>query len=436
MRRPYKPLILVTFVTLACAQPRDPVARARQFIGFLTKADFASAAAMLDSDTAAALPVAKLQQVWQAIGQQVGAFKEAVPVRAEPSGKGFTVLAECRFEKMALDMRFTLDDAGLVGELKFSQHVDYTPPDYVKMGSFQEEEVVVGSGQWAVHGTLTRPGGDGPFAAVVLVQGSGPADRDSTLGPNKIFRDIAWGVASRGVAVLRYNKRSNEHGTEFAKLRNPTVNLESVDDAVAAVALLRTARAIDAKRIFVLGHSLGGTVIPRIGKANAGIAGLIVLAGTTHSLGDELLRQTEFNLTLHGPMNESQKKTFEDLRRQVARATDPNLTADAPASEMPLGVPASYWLDLRGYHPEQVARGLQQPILILQGERDYQVTMEDLDAWRKGLAGRTNVEFRSYPKLNHMFIAGEGVSSDEEYLRPGHVQAQVIEDIASWIQRH
>lgn len=436
MTRLFRPLILVTFVTFTLAQTGDPVARARQFIGLLAKADFASAEAMLDADTSAAVPLAKLQQVWEAVRQQVGAYQGTGPVRAESSGKGFAVVAECRFEKMVLDVRFTLDDSGKIGALNFAQHVDYTPPDYVTVGSFQEEEVVVGTGPWAVHGTLTRPKGDGPFAALVLVHGSGPVDRDATLGPNKMFRDIAWGVASRGVAVLRYNKRTYDHGAEFAKLANPTVNLESVDDALAAVALLRTARGIDPKRIFVLGHSLGGTVIPRIGKADAGIAGFIVLGGTTHSLPEELVRQTEYNFTLHGPMNDAQKKALEALRQQAARANDPQLTADAPKSEMPMGIPASYWLDLRGYHPEQMARGLAQPMLILQGERDYQVTMEDLDTWKKGLAGRANVEFRVYPKLSHMFMAGEGPSSDEEYVKPAHVQAQVVEDIAAWIQRH
>ena len=101
-----------------------------------------------------------------------------------------------------------------------------------------------------------------------------------------------------------------------------------------------------------------------------------------------------------------------------------------------MGVAASYWLDLRGYHPEQVARGLQQPLLIVRGERDYQITMEDFDAWKKALSGRPNVEFRSYPALNHMFMAGEGPSSDEEYLKPGHVDPRLVDDIATWIQHH
>jgi len=158
------------------------------------------------------------------------------------------------------------------------------------------------------------------------------------------------------------------------------------------------------------------------------------MGGTTHSLFDLLVPQTIHNLTQHGPMTPAQEKMVDRLREQVARANDPKLTVDAPASEMPLGMPASYILDLRSYHPEQVARELKQPLLILQGERDYQVTMEDFATWKSALAGKKNVEFRNYPKLNHLFMPGEGVSTDEEYAKPGHLSRGVVEDVAVWIK--
>jgi hypothetical protein len=101
-----------------------------------------------------------------------------------------------------------------------------------------------------------------------------------------------------------------------------------------------------------------------------------------------------------------------------------------------MGLAASYWLDLRGYHPEQTARDLKLPLLVLIGERDYQVTMEDFEAWKKGLAGKKDVEFNSYPKLNHLFVTGEEPGSDAEYTRPGHVEKAVVVDIADWVKRH
>jgi fermentation-respiration switch protein FrsA (DUF1100 family) len=71
-------------------------------------------------------------------------------------------------------------------------------------------------------------------------------------------------------------------------------------------------------------------------------------------------------------------------------------------------------------------------MLILQGERDYQVTMRDFALWKAALGERKNVTLRSYAKLNHLFTAGEGKSTPAEYAS-GHVDAPVVEDIARWI---
>ncbi len=112
---------------------------------------------------------------------------------------------------------------------------------------------------------------------------------------------------------------------------------------------------------------------------------------------------------------------------------DPGLSRDAGRSSLPLGVPASYWLDIRGYQPGKAAKELKLAMLILQGERDYQVIAEDLAGWKEHLSGRKDVTFKTYPKLNHLFIAGEGKSTPKEYLKAGHIAKEVIEDIAAWI---
>jgi fermentation-respiration switch protein FrsA (DUF1100 family) len=128
---------------------------------------------------------------------------------------------------------------------------------------------------------------------------------------------------------------------------------------------------------------------------------------------------------------------LEELKKQVARVKDPGLSLSTPASELPLGVAASYWLDLRGYHPEVVAQGLRQPILILQAEGDYQVTMEDFQNWQNALGSRSDVQFKSYPGLYHLFmpVEGGGKATPASYSVPGHVVEEVIDDIAQWIKQ-
>ena len=132
----------------------------------------------------------------------------------------------------------------------------------------------------------------------MLVHGSGPNDRDETLGPNKPFRDLAWGLADRGIAVLRYDKRTSVYGGKMAGNKNLTVREETIDDALLAVKLLRGRPDIDPKRIFILGHSLGGMVAPRIGADDPSLAGLIILAGATRPLPDVAREQLEYIASL------------------------------------------------------------------------------------------------------------------------------------------
>jgi len=310
-------------------------------------------------------------------------------------------------------------------------------PDYVAPSSFAESEVTVGEGTlWPVPATLTMPTGAGPHPAVVLVHGSGPNDRDETVGASKPFRDIAWGLASRGVAVLRYDKRTLVHGARIAASKEPfTVKEETVDDALAAAELLRRTPGVDPKRVFVLGHSLGGGLVPRIGQRDPTLRGFVILAGYTREPLGELGRQYEYLFGLDGNVSERERALIDGARRDAARLKELK-TADAAAGVTLQGVPASYWLDLRDYSPPAEARKLGRPVLVLHGERDYNVTMDAFADWKRALADSKNVTFKSYPKLDHAFLEGEGPASDADYRRPRNVARQVVEDIAAWLKNN
>jgi hypothetical protein len=252
----------------------------------------------------------------------------------------------------------------------------------------------------------------GPVAAaVVLVHGSGPNDRDETLGPNKPFRDLAWGLADRGIAVLRYEKRTRQYGGKMAGNPNLTVREETTDDAILAAALLRAHDRIDPTRVFVLGHSLGGTLAPRIAAGDRSLAGLIILAGATRPLLEVAREQLAYLASLT-PGGIDPEEALAGLRRSA---------------------PEAYWKDLDAYRPAQTAATLTIPMLVLQGERDYQVTLADFRGWRDALGGRANVTMKSYPTLNHLFLSGEGKSTPSEYDRAGHIPDFVLDYIADWL---
>jgi len=444
-----KKALLVLFfssVGMIAAQMRDVApagaesTKAQQIVALMSQGDFSAAAADFDSTMKARLPAGKLEELWNSLTAQMGAFKGQRGVRQTTAQQYVRVFVTCEFEKATLDFQLTFTPALKVAGLFIlpSQSGSaYIPPPYMTPDAFRERDAVVGSGEWALPGILSLPAGDGPFPAVVLVHGSGPNDRDETVGPNKPFRDLALGLASQGIAVLRYEKRTREHGMKFISLLKNrfTVDDETVDDALAAVSLLRRTERIDPSKIFVLGHSLGGSIIPRVGKRDTSVAGLIVMAGATRPIEDIYLDQMEYLLPMQGISPDSVRSQLDAIRQQVARVKDPALSPETPGSDLLLGLPASYWLDLQNYRPSTVAATLPQRMLILQGARDYQVTMTDFDGWRVALSARPNVTFKSYPLLNHLFMEGEGKSVPAEYMKAGHIPVYVIGDIASWITR-
>lgn len=172
---------------------------------------------------------------------------------------------------------------------------------------------------------------------MVLVHGSGPNDRDETVGPNKPFKDLAWGLASQGIAVLRYDKRTLVH-SQSIDAQTLTVQEETVHDALAAVEVLRNHPDVDSASVYVLGHSLGATLAPKIGAAAPELAGLILLAGATRPLEDLILEQVTYLVSLD-PSEEAEAELAK-IEEQVARVKDPDLLANTPADDLPLGIAA------------------------------------------------------------------------------------------------
>ncbi|MEV4153044.1 alpha/beta fold hydrolase [Nocardia salmonicida] len=309
-------------------------------------------------------------------------------------------------------------------------------PDYVNPAAFADREVTVGSDELAVAGVLSVPSAPGPHPAVVILAGGGAFDRDGTVGPNRIYRDIAWGLASRGIAVLRFDKVTLTHADAVAATAGFTVRDEYLPHALAAIDILRATEGIDASRIHVVGHSMGGRMAPRVADAAPAVAGIITLAGDTSPMWWAVVRVLR-HLADVDPLAITALPPLEAVIEQAKRVDSPELSLETPAEDLPFGQSAAYWLDLRAYDPVAVAATLDIPMLILQGERDYQVTVEDdLAQWRAGLAGRADVDIRTYPADDHLFLPGDSPSMPADYARAQHVDGAVVADIAQWITAH
>ncbi|MCD4784065.1 MAG: alpha/beta fold hydrolase [Candidatus Eremiobacteraeota bacterium] len=414
--------------------------KSRGFIELLKKKNYKAATGYFDEVMKKEFAPEKLKKVWESLIHKVGQAQKITGMRIEKKDKYNIVFVTTKFEKYSFDLKLVFDSRKLISGMWFvptKSAVKYKSPGYVKPGAFTEKEVTVGKGKWALPGTLSIPKGKGPFPVILLVHGSGPNDRDETVGSNKPFKDLAHGLASTGVAVLRYEKRTKHHGAKLlANLKKLTSKEETIDDAVLAVKLLKKMKKIDPKKIYVLGHSLGGMFIPRIAEAAPSARGFIIMAGTSKPLEDVIWYQYNYIFSLDGKISDDEKKELAKLKKQIARVKDPGLTKDTALTELPLGMPASFWLDVRDYKPAVEAKKIKRPVLVIQGERDYQVTMDDYRGWKNALSGKKNVSFITYPLLNHLFIPGKGKSIPAEYMKPGNVSKKVVEDMARWIKKN
>jgi hypothetical protein len=268
----------------------------------------------------------------------------------------------------------------------------------------------------------------------VLIQGSGPEDQDETLGPNKPFKDLAWGLGSRGIVVFRYTKRTQKYGAQSSDdPERLTVEEETISDARAAVALLAKQPKVNPKQVFLLGHSLGAFLAPRIATGDPEIAGIVMLAANARPLEKVVLEQIHYLAAMSGkPTGAEQKRiaAAEDGAKQIEK---PDLKPDDKIDFLGATMYGAYWLDLRGYDPLKTAAKLKIPIFIVQGARDYQVTPSNFQAWSDALSNNRNVTLRTYPDLDHLFMHGTGASKPSDYARPDHVSAEVVESIATWI---
>jgi hypothetical protein len=419
-------LIPIVIPSLLLAQAPPPAAAiARKAVDLLLSEKYADFLAGATADFQKSFPQPELEKLGASI-KAYGSVENVGEAAVTKSGPNSIVMIPVKFANQSVNFRVLINATGLVSAFfQLPGAVNWQRPEYSKPDTFKDRAVTLGEGEWKLPGTLTVPAGAGPFPAVVLVHGTGPHDRDETVGGSKVFRDLAEGLASRGIVVLRYEKRSQQYAARMGALAKYTVQEEAVDDAVKAVALVRAQPEVNGQKVYLLGHGLGGYLAPRIAEQDGKLAGLVLLAGNARPLEDVMVEQAEYLW----PKGGEQLETVKRLRARVKKLELGDEDSPAPGA-----LPASYWLDLKEYRPADAAKALGLPVLVLQGERDYLTTMTDFGVWKAALNGAKGVVLKSYSALNHQFVAGEGKSLPAEFNKPGHVAPAVIEDIAGFVK--
>jgi dienelactone hydrolase len=409
----------------------------REIGELLLKNDTDGVALRFSPQLVAVLPPWRFGQGWHGIENRNGKLTKVGDPEVKTSGTAPTVVVPLQMERADWKASLVFDAEGQLTSVRFAPTslnpaippaAEWRAPAYVNPKKFRDLDVRIGAAPWVLVGSFSLPAGKGPFPAVVLVHGSGPNDQDETVGGIKPFRDIAWGLASQGIAVLRYEKRSRTYGERMSKLP-VTVKEETIDDVLHALEFLRDNDAVDKRRIVILGHSLGGYLAPRIAaQSKVPVAGLVIMSGPTRPIPDLVDEQVDYLVAAGVTTEEAGAPMKADAKK--IRAIDPA----NPTKEKLLGAGAEYWLDLRGYDPAARARQLGLPVLVLQGARDYQVTQKDLDGWKKGLEGLPGSKIQVFPEANHLMVNGQGKSLPTEYQMAGNVGAGVIDAVAEWVK--
>jgi len=304
------------------------------------------------------------------------------------------------------------------------------------------EKITIGE-KYPLEGLLTIPEvGDAPFPAIVLVHGSGPNDMDEKIGNCYCFKDLAEGFAKRGIASIRYNKRTKTYGKQMVKspdASSMTVWDETIEDAIFATDLIKKDPRINPEKVFIAGHSMGAMLAPRIDAEGGDFAGLVLLAGSPRKLEEIIVEQQDSALAGLNPVlrwigSKQMKKIREKLDKIYV------LSDEEAKKESFLGkYNKLYYLKEWGSKPASgYLKDLTKPILVMQGDADFHVSVEyDFNKYKEILAEHPNASFKLYPDLNHLFmqkVYGNILKAMKEYKKPQKVEEYVIDDIADWVK--
>jgi alpha-beta hydrolase superfamily lysophospholipase len=376
----------------------------------------------------------QLSTLWEQLESTVGQYKEVKNVKTTSLDEGIKQKGLLQFEAGALEMALSTNAEGKISGLFISQ-LGYEAPEYAKNLGTGKKYTNFESHGYNIPGELVIPLECNECPLVVLVHGSGPNDKDETIGPNKVFYDLAMGLASKGVATYRYDKRSNiypETLTGQFDLYDETIN-----DAVSALLHIQKDTSLHFGKYVMLGHSLGAYAMPLIADSLGDlINGAILFSGNSSRLEDLIDYQMEYLTSFDGEISKAEAKIIKENteRAQNIRTND---YTDSTSAELLLGYwPGKFWKGIDNYSPvSTLSANKKMPFFIMQGEKDYQIPMKEYEKWQEVVGTQPNVTMRSYPGLTHLFTPTQAErSSPQDYFSPNNVDFQVIWDMADWVK--
>ncbi len=427
-------LALTLLLPLLASAEEEPTARA--VFELLQSGDVSSVYALFDQNMQKAMSEDDLRKTFSDLEAAVG--------QATDWGEEQTVLyppyritiLPVSYEKADVNLQITWQDHQIAGLFYTIQQKAESIQEELPEGMMEENIQV---GELNLPGLLTLPSeAADPLPAAVLVHGSGPNDRDETIGGTKLFRDLAHSLALKGIVSARYDKRTFA-GVEISKEdeKTFTVQEETIDDAVAAARLLRADPRIDPERIYLIGHSMGAMLAPRIAEENPGLfTGIVMLSGTPKTLADIVLSQNQAVVDALPPLQKIAVSVQMTMLRQGWKNVLSSTEEEVKGKTI-FEAPAYYFWEMAQHDTASILKDLDLPALIINGGSDFQVIDADgIDAWQ-ALDLPENIQLSYYPELNHLLMdpqAPETIRGTvQEYDIPCHVAEEVVDEITAFI---
>lgn len=379
------------------------------------------------------LPQTQAEQEWSVIFAQARAYRETLSTQAVPRD------GKTEVQLITVHARYNLQTTFVYGEHDTVEALSFQlkPLIVIPQSNERWEEIPITLGydpDKPLNGMLTLPEHVQNPPIAILVHGSGPQGMDSLIGAadNRPFADLAHGLADRGIASIRYDKRSYVYPEDVTDIET-----EYLYDVKDAVRFAMEEPRVDGDRLYLIGHSQGGMLSPKLAQDNPEFKGLVSLGGTLRRMEDIILEQHETMMAQDTTLTEEEKNShISQIKEELQQVSGLSPESPDDRKELLLGYPVSYWISLNAIDSKKIAGELTIPMLILQGDNDFQVLYRtDFMLWQEVLKDRENVSFHHYPGLSHVFMPGSLERFDSSsYDPPANMDAQVIEDIAEWIQ--
>jgi len=426
--------------------PTEP-AVAREFVAHLRAGEFDAAHEMFTPDLASAVTRPTLERYWLGLQAQHGAVRSVGSVETTTRQGSEVALVPVECAQGSAGIEVAAAGGGRIGGLWFPG--EYSAPEYVDDAAFTERTLTLEPEGCSLPATLTVPAGarggsgtgtasgtatdtasgtaaDSTVPGVVLVHGSGPHDRDETIGPNKPLRDVAQGLATRGVAVLRYEKRTYACDVPRAEWAIDDI---IVDDAVHALGVLRGQPEVDPERTVVAGHSVGAACAPRIAERDGQVAGAAVLAGNARPFTEVYPGQVRHIFEVQGGLSAREEQQLSAVTQLMSAVEDGSVADDRPIGPLP-GI---WWKTFYEYDQIATANRIDADLVFAHGGRDFQIPIDPaMTGWREGLDDAAASRFERYPDLSHLFQPGTEPSLTTEYVFADNVAQDLVTDLADW----